>query len=86
MRQIISARQLQKLAKNNTPVFLAILRANKPPNKRGKRSLSREARFDAAHGIIEDQKQQINKQIGPKKDFVSVEERERQVLHSVPVM
>ena len=33
-RQIISARQLQKLAKNDLPVFLAIVRSNDSPNKR----------------------------------------------------
>ena len=33
-RQIISARQLQKLVENDTPVFLAIVRSNEPTNKR----------------------------------------------------
>ena len=87
-RQIISACQLQKLDKNDILVFLAIVRANEPPNKRdnkrGKRFQGREAKFSAAHGITEDQKRHINKQTGPKKDFVSVEERDRQVLNSVP--
>ena len=32
-RHIISASQLQKLAKNDAPVFLAIVRATEPPNK-----------------------------------------------------
>ena len=88
VRQIFTARQLQKLAKNDAPVFLAIVRANELPNKRdnkrGKRSQISEAKFAAAHGITEGQKRHINKQTGPKKDFVSVEERERQVLNSVP--
>ena len=87
-RQIISARQLQKLAKNDAPVFLAIVRANKPPNKRdnkrGKRSQGTGEKFAAAHGITEGQKRHINKQTGPKKDFVSIEERERQVLNRFP--
>ena len=56
-RQIVSARQIQKLAKNDSPVFLAIVRVNETPNKRdikrGKRSHSHEARFVAAHGITE---------------------------------
>ena len=42
------------------------------------------AKFAAAHGITEGQKRQTNKQTGPKKDFASVEEREQQVLNSVP--
>ena len=41
-RQIISARQTQKLAKNDDPVFLAIVRStNEIPQKRGKRSPNR---------------------------------------------
>ena len=80
-RQIISARQLQKLAKDDSPVFLAIVRANDSPKKRyrkrGKRFQSCAAKFAAAHGSIEGQKRQINKQTGPKKDFVSVEENNR---------
>ena len=76
----MSARQIQKLAKNDSPVFLAIVRANETPNKRdikgGKRSHGREAKFAVAHGITEGHKRHINKQTGPKEDFVSVEERE----------
>ena len=83
-RQIISARQLQKLAKNDTPIFLAIVRTNDLPIRQRKRSQNREAKFAAAHGITEGQKRQINKKTGPKKDFVSVEEREQQVLASIP--
>ena len=87
-RQIISARQLQKLAKDDSPIFLAIVRANDSPNKRyrkrGKRSQSSPAKFAVAHGVTEGQKRQINKQTDPKKDFVSVEEREQQVLANVP--
>ena len=37
-RQIISARQIQKLAKGDNPVFLAIVRStNEAPHKRGKK-------------------------------------------------
>ena len=87
-RQIISARQLQKLAKDDSPIFLAIVRANDSPNKRyrkrGERSQSRVVKFAAAHGVTEGQKRQIGKKTAPKKDFVSVEEREQQVLANVP--
>ena len=69
-RQIVSARQIQKLAKNDSPAFLAIVRVNETPNKRDikgrKRSHDHEARFAAAHGITEGQKRQINKKTGPK--------------------
>ena len=70
-RRIISARELQKLAKNDLPVFLAIVRANDCPNKlsekRGKRSDNREARFSATHGLTEGQKRLKNKNTGPRK-------------------
>ena len=88
-RQIISARELQKLAKNESPVFLVVVRVtNDSPNiqcaNRGKRSQNRVAKFAAAHGRTEGQKRQINKQTGRKKDIIFVKERERQVLDSVP--
>ena len=83
-RQIISARQIQKLAKEDHPIFLAIVRTNELSNKQRKRSQNRAAKFAAAHGITEGQKRQINKQTGPKKDFTTVEEREQQVLDAVP--
>ena len=51
---------------------------------RGKRSQNRAAKFAAAHGRTEGQKRQINKQTGPKKDIISVKEREQQVLNGVP--
>ena len=75
VRQIISARQIQKLAKEDNPIFLAIVRTNELRNKQRKRSQKREAKLAAAHGINEGQKRQIHKQTGPKKDFATVEER-----------
>ena len=88
-RQIISARQMNKIAKGDTPVFLAIVRATsaKPTNSRPrKRSSGRAARFAAAHGITEGRKRLINQSQGPRKDMISVEEREQQVLESVPII
>ena len=35
--------------------------------------------------MIEGRKRSINKNVGPKKDIITVAERERQVLDSVPV-
>ena len=86
-RQIISARQLQKLDKDDSLVFLAIVTANyslsKRYRRRGERSQSHAAKFAAAHGITKGQKRQTNKQTSPKKDFISVEKGEQQVLASV---
>ena len=78
-RQIISARQLQKLAKDDNPVFLAIVRkTNEVPRLRGnKKAATSVARFAAAHGKTEGEKRKINKNIGSKKDFATVEEREQ---------
>ena len=83
-RQIISARQIQKLTKEDHPIFLAIVRTNELPNKQRKRSQNCAAKFAIAHGITEGQKRQINKQIGPKKGFETVEGREQEVLDAVP--
>ena len=87
-RRLITARQMSKLAKGDHSVFLAIVRpTNETPQikKANKRSSARAARFAAAHGMSEGQRRVINKSQGPKKDIISVAEREQQVLDSVPV-
>ena len=89
-RQIISGRQLQKLDKNDNPVFVAIIRqTNESPQRRGnrgnKRSPHRVANFAAAHGMTEGEKRKINHEIGPKKDIITIGERQQQLLSSVPV-
>ena len=86
-RQLITARQLNKIAKGDHPVFLAIVRERNeaPPKRTNKRSSGRAARFAAAHGLSEGNKRSISKCKGPKKDIISVAEREQQVLDSVPV-
>ena len=86
-RQIISARQIQKLAKGDTPVYLAIVRKMNgipPMKKKNKRSSARAAQFATAHGMSEGTKRSINKRVGPKKDIITVAEREQEVLTSVP--
>ena len=86
-RQIITARQMQKLAKQGQPVFLAIIRpAQDVPQKRGKRGGNKRSPSYAvtAHGMTEGQKRKISKETGPKKDWITVAEREQQVLDSVP--
>ena len=87
-RRLITARQMSKLAKGNNPVFLAIIReTNEAPQmkKTNKRSSVRVARFHStAHGMSEGTRRSINKKEGPKKDIISVAEREQQVLEGVP--
>ena len=86
-RRLITAPQISKLAKGDNPVFLAIVRpTDEAPQakKANKRSSSLAARFAAAHGMSEGQRQIINESQGPQKDLVSVAEREQQVLDSVP--
>ena len=88
-RQIISSRQLQKLAKNHNPVFLAIIRqTNESSQRRGnrgnKRCRHRMANFAAAYGMTQGEKRKINPVTGPKKDIITVSEREQQILNSVP--
>ena len=87
-RKIISVRQIQKLAKGDNPVFLAIIRTNENSpeqmTRRDKRIHRRVARLAAAHGLTESQKRMMNKETGPNKNIISVAERERQVLDGVP--
>ena len=88
LRQLITARQMSKLAKGDYSIFLAIVRpTNETPQvkKTNKRSSGRAARFAAAHDLSEGNKRSITKSKGPKKDIISVAEREQQVLDSVPV-
>ena len=86
-RQIISARQIQKLAQDDSLVFLAIVqKTNEAPQKRiNKRSSNHVAKFAAAHGMTEGWKWSINKIVGPKKDITIVAKRERQILANVPI-
>ena len=42
------------------------------------------ANFATTHGMKEGEKRKINRETDPKKDIISVTERERQVLNSVP--
>ena len=87
LRPLITARQMSKIAKGDNPVFLAIVREKNeasPIKKSNKRSSGRASRFAAAHGLSEGSKRSINKSKGPKKDIISVAERE-QVLDSVPI-
>ena len=76
---------MQKLAKDDNFVFLSIVRQmDETPQKRGKKGNKRSpncvASFTAAHGMTEGEKRKINRETGPKKDIISVAERERQVL------
>ena len=85
-RRIMSARQVQKLIKNDEPVFLAVVRASNsvvPRGSRNKRSPSYAA-INSAHGMAERQRRKINKESGPKKNIIFVKEREQEVLNSIP--
>ena len=53
--------------------------------KKNKRSSARAVQFAASHGMSEGTKRSINKRVGPKKDIITVAEREQEVLASVPV-
>ena len=67
-------------------MFLAVVRALDNFVLRGsknKRSPSYAA-VNSAHGMTEGQRRKINKESGPKKNIISVKEREQEVLNSVP--
>ena len=85
--QMITARQFQKLAKQGQPVFLAVVRpTHDVPQIRRKRGGNKKCPIyaAAAHGMTEGQKRKTSKETGPKKEFITVAEREQQVLNSVP--
>ena len=85
----MSARQIQKLAKEDHPIFLAIIRTNGNPQeqmtRKDKSVQRRVAKLAAAHGLTESQKKLMNRKTGPNKNIISVEEREQQVLEGVLV-
>ena len=80
-RQLITARQMSKIAKGDNLVFLAIIcETNEaPPRKKANKGSSvRAAHHAAAHGMSEGTRRSINKKEGPRKDIISVAEREQQ--------
>ena len=87
-KKIISVCQIQKLAKENNLVFLAIIRTNQNSleqmTRRDKRIHRHVARLAAAHSLTESQKRMMNKETGPNKNIISVAKRECQVLDGVP--
>ena len=87
-RRLIIARQMSKIAKGDNPVFLAIIRETNeaPPRKKANKGSSvRAVHFAVAHYMSEGTRRSINKKEGPRKDIISVAEREQQVLDSVPI-
>ena len=69
-RQIITARQIQKLAKQGQPVYLAIVwPTNDVPRTRRKRGGNKKSPIyaAAAHGMTEGQKRKISKETRPKE-------------------
>ena len=82
---------MKKLAKNNVPMFLAIVRENKeiPQEKKTRRKSGRKQSSVfcgmTAQGHTEGHKRQKMKLEGPKKDFKSVQEKEEELVDSVDV-
>ena len=75
-RQIISIKQLKKLVKKKTPVFLAVVWGQE--NRKVNAAVKSES-----IGLMEGKKRDLMKKLGPKKRFLSVEEREEQILSKV---
>ena len=78
----MSARQMQKLIKNDEPVFLVVVRTSNDfvPHGRGKRGGNQGSpsyvAVNSGYGMTEGRKRKINKEFGPKKNIIS-NERER---------
>ena len=72
-RQILTARQIQKLAKQGQPVCLAIVwPTNDVPRIRRKRGGNKKSPIYAAvaHGMTEGQKRKISKETGPRRNLL----------------
>ena len=85
-RQIITARQMQKIAKGDTPIYLAIVRKTNDAAKvkrNNKRSSAHAAQFVVAHRMTEGNNRLINRRVGPKKNIITVAQREQQALSKV---
>ena len=73
-------------------MFLAVISTSNDwvPRGRGKTGQNQRsptyAAVNSAHGMTEGQKRKINKDSGPKKNIISVKERECEVLESVPAI
>ena len=75
-RQIISVKQLKKLVKKKTPIFLAVVWGQE--NRKVNAAVKSES-----IGLTEGKKRDLMKKLGPKKRFLSVEEREEEILSRV---
>ena len=77
-RQIISVKKMKKLVKQKEPVFMAVVWAQKEKDPCAKLST-----MSTSQGLTEKKKRLIMKEVGPKKRFLTVEEREQEVLSGV---
>ena len=75
-RQLIFVKQLKRLVKKKTPVFLAIVWGQ------DRRQVNAAVKTESI-GLTEGKKQDLMRKTGPKKKFLSVEEREEQILEKV---
>ena len=75
-RQIISAKQLKRLVRKKTPVFLAVVWGQEYRTTHA-------AVKGESIGLTEGRKRDLMKQKGPKKRFLTVEEREKEILERV---
>ena len=72
-RQLISVKQLKRLVKKKTSVFLAVVWGQ--DHRRVNAAVKSES-----IGLTEGKKRDLMRKTGPKKKFLSVEEREEQIL------
>ena len=82
-REFVNARKLQQIIKKKEPIFLAIVRANSfaPKRRRGKdKAAMANVKVPASQGMTEKAKREFSKVVGPKKQFLTVEEREKEVI------
>ena len=78
-RQIVSVKTMKKLVKQKQPVFMAMVWAQEDRNEPSAKA----AAVSTSQGLTEKKKRLIMKEVGPKKRFLTVEEREKEVLSGV---
>ena len=84
-RDIVSMRNMKKMARQNVPMFVAIVRQLNPVQKKQKKERINKSVYCGVttQGRTESTKRQEMKLKGPKKDFKSVQEKERELIQSV---
>ena len=82
-RQLLSAKQLKILLKKKEPVSLAIVRDVSDCKRRQEKCSILASAQPMYHGLTEKAQREHMKAVGPKKSFLTVEERKEEIFQKV---